>query len=139
MSSPRPPATTSMLRVGRSTPRPPRPSWSPSMSTVSCPPTSPRADRVLTSPLPSRRSAPIMVAVYVDGVLSANATANALRTDVGAAFPTLGSNHGFAVTVPVAAGGSHLVDVYAIDSTGNGNNPLLARHAVTVDTESFGS
>ena len=71
-----------------------------------------------------KTTAPIMVAVYVDGVLSTNATANALRTDVGAAFPTLGSNHGFAVTVPVAAGGSHIVDVYALDSTGNGNTAI---------------
>ena len=86
-----------------------------------------------------KTSAPIMVAVYVDGVLSTDVSASGVRNDVGAVFPALGANHGYDVTVPVAADGAHTVDVYAIDSTGDGVNPLLARNTVNVSTTSFGS
>ena len=86
-----------------------------------------------------KTTSPITVAVYVDGVLSTNVTANAARTDVAAALPAFGANHGYGVTVPVAADGTHTIDVYAIDSTGNGNNPLLARNTVNVSSSAFGS
>src|SRR5438046_5044575 len=86
-----------------------------------------------------KTAAPIMVAVYVDGVLSTNVTASGSRADVATAFPAFGANHGFDVTVPVAADGSHTIDVYAIDSTANGNNPLLARSTANVSANSFGS
>jgi hypothetical protein len=86
-----------------------------------------------------KTSAPISVAVYVDGVATTNVMADELRTDVGAAFPTLGADHGYVVTVPVAADGTHTIDVYALDSTGNGNNPLVARETDNVSTAAFGS
>jgi len=86
-----------------------------------------------------KTTAPTMVAIYVDGVLSTDVLASASRPDVGAVFPALGANHGYDVTVPVPADGAHTVDVYAIDSTGNGVNPLLAHNTVNVSTSLFGS
>jgi hypothetical protein len=74
---------------------------------------------------------PIAVAVYVDGVASANVTADGSRTDVGSAYPAFGAAHGFSTTLTLSSTGSHTVDVYAIDSSGNGDNPLLARKTVS--------
>ena len=54
------------------------------------------------------------------------------RTDVGAVFPNEGSDHGFDITIPVSTIGTHTVDVYAIDSTADGDNPLLGRTTVVV-------
>ena len=75
---------------------------------------------------------PIGVAVYVDGVAVSNLTADGSRTDVAAAYPVSGANHGFATTLTLASSGSHTIDVYAIDSSGNGDNPLLARKTVNL-------
>jgi hypothetical protein len=86
-----------------------------------------------------KTTAPINVAVYVDGAQVATVNAASSRSDVAAIYPSEGANHGYDVTVPVSAGGSHVVDVYAIDSTLNGNNPLLERNTVTVATTPFGS
>jgi hypothetical protein len=74
---------------------------------------------------------PIVVAVYVDGVATANVTADGSRTDVGSAFPGFGDGHGFSTTLTLSSSGSHTIDVYAIDSSGNGDNPLLARKTVS--------
>ena len=71
----------------------------------------------------------IAVHVYVDGVGVAY-SANRARSDVGAAFPGYGNNHGFAETV-VAAPGSRQVCVYAIN-TGPGAHPALGCSTVTV-------
>ncbi len=86
-----------------------------------------------------KTSVPISVAVYVDGVGIGNTTADRSRTDVGAAYPADGSNHGFTVMAPLASAGAHTIDVYAIDSSGDGNNPLVSRTVTDVATESFGS
>ncbi len=85
-----------------------------------------------------KTTAPITVAVYVDGVFATNATASNARPDVGVAYPASGANHGYDVTIPVAAG-NHTVDVYAIDSTANGNNPLLARTTTAVNATPMGA
>jgi hypothetical protein len=74
---------------------------------------------------------PADVHVYVDGQWRAQATADADRPDVGAAFPLYGDDHGFDVTVPLS-GGSHRVCVYAINKAGNETNPLLACRDVVV-------
>jgi hypothetical protein len=74
---------------------------------------------------------PIAVAVYVDGVATANVTADGSRTDVASAFPGFGDAHGFSTTLTLSSTGSHTIDVYAIDSSGNGDNPLLARKTVS--------
>jgi hypothetical protein len=79
-----------------------------------------------------KTAAPIGVAVYIDGVPMGDSTASGERTDVGTVFPVEGSDHGFDITVPVATIGTHVVDVYALDSTGDGDNPLLGRTNVVV-------
>ena len=58
----------------------------------------------------------VPVHVYVDGV-GTPFTADLDRPDVGAAYPALGSRHGFSATVPVAAG-AHTVCVWGLDVRG---------------------
>lgn len=71
----------------------------------------------------------ISVHVYVDSV-SYGVLANSDRPDVGAAYPGMGSAHGFNVTVPASAG-AHQACVYAINIAG-GSNVLLACSTVWV-------
>jgi hypothetical protein len=60
------------------------------------------------------------VRVYLDGRLAAGQLANMIRPDVGAAYPTFGSGHGYRLDLPVAPG-DHFVCVYAVsDVTGYG-------------------
>jgi hypothetical protein len=73
--------------------------------------------------------APIAVHVYVDALGTAH-TAGDVRTDVGAAYPASGPNHGYNVTVP-ATRGAHNVCVYGIND-GTGGNVLLACRSVSV-------
>jgi len=73
---------------------------------------------------------PIDVHVYVDGVGAAVTTANVTRPDVGALFPTAGSDHGFELTVPMSPG-IHSVCTYAIN-VGGGRNPTIACRTVNV-------
>jgi hypothetical protein len=69
----------------------------------------------------------IAVHVYVDGVWTVAATADADRPDVGSSFPGYGSLHGFGVPLTVSAG-THSVCVYAINSgAGNSNKRLGCR------------
>ncbi|MBW8761706.1 MAG: hypothetical protein JF592_03860, partial [Microbacterium sp.] len=72
---------------------------------------------------------PINVHVYVDSA-SAAYVADKARPDVGAAYPGLGSAHGFAQTIPVTAG-QHQVCVYAINNGAGGHTSLGCR-TVTV-------
>ena len=74
-------------------------------------------------------TAPIDVHVYVDQGSFA-VRADVTRPDVGAAFPTWGSDHGFEAVVP-AEPGPHRVCAYGIDSAG-GTNGLLACRDVVV-------
>jgi len=53
------------------------------------------------------------VHVYVNGSGTA-IQANVTRTDVGAAYPGAGSQHGFSAAIPVPSAGSYQVCVYAI-------------------------
>ncbi|MDJ0377159.1 hypothetical protein [Cryobacterium sp. PH31-L1] len=72
---------------------------------------------------------PITVDVKVDGIGSVY-QANKARTDLGAAWPGYGGNHGFAEVVAVAAG-PHEVCAYARNS-GPGVNTVLGCSSVTV-------
>ena len=63
-------------------------------------------------------SGPVSVHVYVDGNYAGQGAADQPRPDVGQAFPSAGPNHGYSITVPMAAG-SHQVCAYAIN-VGNG-------------------
>ncbi len=72
---------------------------------------------------------PVGVHVYVDGTLAAVVSANADRPDVAAAYHR-GAAHGFAVSIPAAAG-AHQVCTYLINLPAGGN-PLLACTVVNV-------
>jgi hypothetical protein len=76
-------------------------------------------------------SAPIDVHVYVGGRYAATANASIDRPDVGAAFPGMGSGHGFTVAVPLPAG-RHTVCAYGINVLGGQGNPNLSCFEVTI-------
>ncbi|MBI1843320.1 MAG: SpoIID/LytB domain-containing protein [Actinobacteria bacterium] len=78
---------------------------------------------------------PIDVHVYVDGAIATALTASAVRSDIEAAYPSYGSNHGFDTTVAVGPG-DHSVCAYAINVYA-GTNVLLGCR--TVATNPFGS
>ncbi|MCW4385049.1 hypothetical protein OH146_04590 [Salinibacterium sp. SYSU T00001] len=73
---------------------------------------------------------PISIHVYVDGKFATSAAANVARSDVAAAYPFQGPNHGYDHTF-AASYGSHKVCVYGLDSL-SGGNALLGCRTVTV-------
>lgn len=68
-------------------------------------------------------SASIAVHVYVNSVGAAT-TANVDRPDVGAAYSSAGSAHGFSIDVPAQGSGTASICVYGIN-VGQGDNALL--------------
>jgi hypothetical protein len=74
---------------------------------------------------------PIAVHVYVDGTFRGAYEASGSRPDVAAAYPTMGSGHGFSALVGQFYGGVHKVCVYAINA-GGGVNPALGCANVTL-------
>jgi SpoIID/LytB domain protein len=80
---------------------------------------------------PKVPTSPVLVHIYVDGVLTTLGPAQDSRPDVAAAFPSFGPDHGFFVAVP-AKSGKHQVCAFAINSLAGGNNPLLGCVPVTV-------
>ena len=74
---------------------------------------------------------PIPVHVYVDGTFRGAYVASGNRPDVGAAYPAMGSAHGFSALVGQFYGGVHRVCVYAINA-GGGVNPALGCANVTL-------
>ncbi|GAB2452095.1 hypothetical protein HD599_002546 [Conyzicola lurida] len=72
-------------------------------------------------------TSPIAVHVYVDSVGTA-IPAQTDRPDVGKAYPTYGSPHGFSATIPASAG-THKVCVYAINQGAGGHTLLYCRTA----------
>ncbi len=88
-------------------------------------------------------TAPVDIHVYVGGPAGAAGAeghaiglANGSRSDVGAAYPGRGNNHGFSKTFTTNKRGQQDVYVYAIniDSSGKtgGSNTLLGKRTVTV-------
>ncbi|WP_349426765.1 hypothetical protein [Microbacterium sp. LWS13-1.2] len=75
-------------------------------------------------------TSPIEVHIYVGSVGTAFVAADE-RPDVGAAYPAVGSKHGFNVRVKVPAAGTHTVCAYAINA-GAGTNKLLSCGTVSV-------
>jgi hypothetical protein len=69
--------------------------------------------------------APVSVAITVDGAAAKTAVANGDRPDVAGKYAAAGAAHGFAVTLPLPAAGSHTVCVYATDTDGSGASTLL--------------
>ena len=82
-------------------------------------------------------TSPIAVHVYVDGAAVA-LTANGSRPDVEAAFPGLGSAHGYSATIG-AGPGTHQVCAYGIGVTTPVNSNLGCRTVVVPDHSPFGS
>jgi hypothetical protein len=76
-------------------------------------------------------TAPIPVAVYLDGAGIGWFTADGERPDIAAAFPGYGSSHGFDITV-AAPPGTHEVCVYGINSGTGSGNPLLSCRRTTL-------
>ncbi|HEY6533662.1 MAG TPA: glycoside hydrolase family 25 protein [Acidimicrobiales bacterium] len=81
---------------------------------------------------------PVDVHVYVDGDWGGSGRADGNRPDVGAAFPTMGSAHGFSVDVPVPSG-LHEVCVYAINVGSGASNPSLGCRTVSNSAAPVGS
>ena len=73
---------------------------------------------------------PIIVHVYVNGILLTDAVADRSRVDVGAVYPAFGDRHGYSLSVPARAG-VNLVCVYGIN-IGVGTNSLIGCRDVSV-------
>lgn len=69
-------------------------------------------------------AASIPLHVYVNGVGLASLASNT-REDVGAIWPSIGSAHGFDLTIPISNSGAQNVCLYGINSAGGGSNKLL--------------
>lgn len=94
--------------------------------------------RVAGWALDPNATGPIQVHVYVGNVGTA-LTAAAWRGDVGAAYPSHGSAHGFAATVKTpSTPGDYDVCAFAIN-VGPGSNELLGCRRVTIDRSPAGS
>jgi hypothetical protein len=63
----------------------------------------------------------IQVQVFVDGVLKGTATANGVKSGLGAAFPGYGDNHGYSYSTSTAYTGTHQVCVVGINTGGGAN------------------
>lgn len=76
----------------------------------------------------------INVQVQVDGRWATTVAAGIARGDVGAAYPGLGSNHGFDTVIPssVLSEGAHTICVNAMSYGYDGDNPSLGCKTVTV-------
>lgn len=77
---------------------------------------------------------PIEVHLYFNGHIVKATGASGLRPDVAWAYPAYGWSHGFDVNLPSESGS---LCAYAINSVGNGNNPLIG--CKFVNTNPFGS
>lgn len=82
-------------------------------------------------------SAPIDVAVYIDGIGRAVLTASGTRGDVGAAYPAWGSAHGYQAPITLSPG-LHTVCSYGLN-VGAGDNSLLGCRLVGVGADPTGS
>lgn len=80
---------------------------------------------------PSLPAQSIDLHVYIDGKPAGDLHADGPRRDVGAAFPTAGSAHGFSGTIP-AAQGTRTACVYAVNVGAGYSNPLLGCRRVQV-------
>ena len=81
--------------------------------------------RLRAGPSTPTPAAAINVDAWIDYTALVTGPANANRSDVGAAYPLWGPNHGYWITVPFTTGGSHQVCAWAYNS-GPGTNTQLA-------------
>jgi hypothetical protein len=80
---------------------------------------------------------PVTVTVVVDGTAAKSAPADIARPDIANAFPGYGPNHGFDLTVPLAAGKRSVCVVASNQGPGTAN-PTLACHTLVVGGNPFG-
>jgi SpoIID/LytB domain protein len=73
---------------------------------------------------------PIIVQMYIDGSANAVTWANRPRTDVAAAYPGYGPDHGFALTMQTTPG-LHRICLFAIN-TGPGISKQISCHTANV-------
>lgn len=71
---------------------------------------------------------PVPIHIYV-GAAGFAVPAGGIRSDVGAAYPSYGANHGFAASIP-AATGTHRVCIYAIDEYYSSNQLMRCTNVV---------
>ncbi|HEV8298610.1 MAG TPA: hypothetical protein VGQ20_14990, partial [Acidimicrobiales bacterium] len=83
-------------------------------------------------------SASTTVQIYVDGTYAASASADLERDDVGAAYASYGSLHGFELSVDGLSTGTHTVAAYGIDTTGENDNSFLGSKSITIGGGTFG-
>jgi hypothetical protein len=76
-------------------------------------------------------AAPAKVHVYIDGTYRGEFTADRSRPDVATVYPLYGAEHGFDISIPVAAG-SRRVCVFAINTGSGSSNPLLGCRTTSV-------
>ncbi len=82
--------------------------------------------------------AALTVKVSVDGAPAATVTASGNRPDVAAAFPGVGPNHGFDITLDVA-GGTHDVCVVAVNTNAGYDKALGCRKVTVVSADPVGA
>ncbi|MCZ2822335.1 hypothetical protein O2V63_18500 [Modestobacter sp. VKM Ac-2977] len=82
--------------------------------------------------------APIDVHVYVDGTWARTLTADLDRPDVAAAFPGVGSRHGFSTSLTLRPG-THEVCTFAINVRQGSANPQLGCSSVLVGVAPSGN
>jgi GH25 family lysozyme M1 (1,4-beta-N-acetylmuramidase) len=82
---------------------------------------------------------PIAVHVYVDGRWGGSLTADAMRSDVGAALPALGPRHGFDSVLGFVPHGTRRVCAYGINTGAGTTNPLLGCRTLVVDHSPVGN
>jgi hypothetical protein len=76
-------------------------------------------------------TAALSVKVSLDGVAYGSTTANVARTDIGAAYPAFGSNHGISTRV-TANDGEHTVCLTAVNVGGGSNRSLGCKLIIAV-------
>ncbi len=81
---------------------------------------------------------PVQVHIYVDGQPVSQTTADRERSDIGAAYPGYGPDHGFSTSLGNLSAGSHTVCAYGIN-VGPGGNTLLGCKTSSVVIDPFGS
>jgi hypothetical protein len=84
------------------------------------------------------KTASLSVKVTVDGALAATVAASVSRPDVAAAFPGVGPNHGFDVTLDVV-GGVHDVCVVAVNTNAGYDKALGCTKVTVVSPNPVGS
>jgi len=86
-------------------------------------------------------ASPVYVAVYIDGVWANNPftsadLANTARPDLAVNLPgydwaTYGPNHGFSITKSATPNTQHLIQLYAMNTSGPGSNTFIGSKTVT--------